>query len=67
MEDQIKAMRKERSKIKKDSRTPRHPQTGEEIEDVATKIINEQTERGEIGDSDNAPETSREEKNPTDR
>ena len=62
MEDQIKAMRKERSKIKEGSRTPRHPQTGEEIEDVATKIINEQTERGEIGDSDNAPETSREEK-----
>ena len=59
---QIKRMRKEREKLTKGTGTPRHPQTDEEIEDVATKIINEQTERGETGDSDNAPKTSREEK-----
>ena len=41
---------------------PRHPQTGEKVEDVATKVINEQTERGETGESDQAPETSSEEK-----
>ena len=59
---QIKRMRDEREKITKGTGTARHPQTDEEIEDVATTIINEQTERGETGDSDTAPKTSREEK-----
>ena len=62
IDDQIKRMRKERQKIREGTRTPRHPQTEEEIEDVATKIIKEQTERGETGDTDRAPETSAEEK-----
>ena len=60
---QIKGMRREREKIMKGTGpAPRHPQTDEEVEDVATKIINEQAERGETGTSDNAPETSNEEK-----
>ena len=62
IDDQIKRMREERSKIRKGTRKPRHPQTGEEVEDVATKVINEQTAQGETGDSDNAPETSRDQK-----
>ena len=62
IDDQIKRMRDERKKIRKGTRTPRHPQTEEEIEDVATKVIKEQTERGETGDTDRAPETSAEEK-----
>ena len=62
IDDQIKRMRKERQKIREGTRTPRHPQTEEEIEDVATKVIKEQTERGETGDTDRAPETSAEEK-----
>ena len=62
IDKQILRMRAERKKIRKDTGTPRHPQTGEEIEDVATIVINEQTERGETGDSDNAPEISIEEK-----
>ena len=60
---QIKRMRRERQKIiGKGTGTLRHPQTGEEIEDSATKVINEQAARGEKGHSDNAPETSRQEK-----
>ncbi|MCY4139248.1 MAG: ATP-binding protein [Rhodobacteraceae bacterium] len=62
IDDQIKRMRKERKKITKGTGTPRHPQTDEEIEDVATKVINEQKERGEEGDSDRAPATTQEEK-----
>ena len=62
IDDQIKRMRKERQKITEGTRTPRHPQTEEEFEDVATKVIKEQTERGETGDTDRAPETSAEEK-----
>ena len=62
IDNQIRRMRKEREKIRKGTRTHRHPQTDEEIEDVATKIINEQTERGETGATDRAPKTSSEEK-----
>ncbi len=62
IDNQIRRMRKEREKIRKGARTHRHPQTDEEIEDVATKIINEQTERGETGATDRAPKTSSEEK-----
>ena len=62
IDDQIRRMRKERQKIREGTRTPRHPQTDEEIEDVATKVINEQMEQGETGDTDRAPEASAEEK-----
>ncbi len=63
IDNQIKAMRNEYDKRKEGTRTRHpHPQTGEEVEDVATKIIKEQAEKGEKGDSDNAPETSLEEK-----
>ena len=62
IDNQIKEMRKARKKITRGTGTSRHPQTDEEIEDVATKVINEQAESGEIGDSDKAPETSNEEK-----
>ena len=63
IDDQIRAMRREREKITKGTRSePRHPQTDEEIEDVATKVIIGQAEIGETGDSDSALETSREEK-----
>ena len=62
IDDQIRRMRSERSRITKGTGTSRHPQTEEEVEDVATNVINEQTERGETGDTDKAPETSFEEK-----
>ena len=62
IDDQIKRMRAERGKMRKGTGVPRHPQTDQEIEDVVTPVINEQTERGEKGDSDNAPKISKEEK-----
>ena len=62
IDNQIKEMRKARAKITRGTGTSRHPQTDEKIEDVATKVINEQAESGETGDSDKAPETSNEEK-----
>ena len=63
IKNQISQMRHEREKIMRGTGSKhRHPQTGEEVEDVATKIINEQAARGETGTSDNAPETSNEEK-----
>ena len=62
IDQQIKRMRIERAKIRKGTRTPRHPQTDEPLEDVATSVINEQKKRGETGASDNAPPTSDEEK-----
>ena len=62
IDDQIKRMRKERQKITEGTSTTRHPQTEEEIEDVATKVIKGQTELGETGDTDRALETSAEEK-----
>ena len=53
IDDQIRRMRDERKHIMKGTgHTPRHPQTGEEVEDVVTQIINEQKASGEIGDSD---------------
>lgn len=55
IDDQIKQMRKERQKLRKGTRTNRHPQTGEKIEDVATKVIKAQAEKGEKGASDKAP------------
>ena len=63
IDDQIRRMKAERRKIMTGTGPkPRHPQTGEEVEDVATKVINEQTRRGETGKSDHALETSSEEK-----
>ncbi|MCY3554655.1 MAG: ATP-binding protein [Gemmatimonadetes bacterium] len=62
IDDQIRRMRRERGKIRKGTGTSRHPTTEEEIEDVATKVINEQAEQGETGDSDLAPKTTDEEK-----
>ena len=62
IDDQITAMRKERKKFRKGTGTPRHPQTDENIEDAATKVIVEQAKSGDTGDSDNAPEASDEEK-----
>ena len=62
IDDQIRRMRKERVKLMAGTGTPRHPKTGEEVEDVATKEINEQKERGETGDTDHAAAVSRPEK-----
>ncbi len=63
IKNQISRMKAERVKIMRGTGSQhRHPQTGEEVEDVATKIINEQAARGETGTSDNAPETSNEKK-----
>ena len=62
IDNQIRRMRAERKRITKGTRTTRHPQTGEEIEDVATKIINEQVKKGEKGTSDFAPKATEKEK-----
>ena len=63
IDKQIIAMRKEWKIIRKGVRTgPRHQQTGEEVEDVATRVIRQQAADGIMGDSDNAPATSDEEK-----
>ena len=62
IDSQIREMRKERGRLRKGTGTSRHPKTAEEIEDVATKVIEEQAERGEKGASDSAPETSNIEK-----
>ena len=63
IDNQISRMRIERKSImRRTGPTPRHPQTGEEVEEVATNIINEQKASGDTGDSDNAPPTSDEDK-----
>ena len=63
IDNQIRAMRRERGKIRKGTRSvPRHPQTGVEPEGSATSIMNQQKEKGETGTSDEAPEISNEEK-----
>ena len=63
IDKQIGRMRSERKTIMRGTGPQtRHPQTGEEVEDVATKIIKEQMRRGDTGDSDRAPETNEEEK-----
>ena len=63
IDNQIRAMRRERQKIRKGARSvPRHPQTGVEPEGSATSIMNQQKEKGETGASDKAPEISNEEK-----
>ena len=60
--DQITRMRRERSKLRAGTRTPRHPQTEKPLEQVATEIMTEQAERGETGDSDKAPSATSDEK-----
>jgi len=62
--DQIAQMRKERQRIMKGTRPGRvrHPKTGEEAEDVATNVINEQVEQHEKGTSDRAPEATEDDK-----
>ena len=62
IDDQIGQMRKERKKLREGARGSRHPETNVTIEDAATVIINEQSARGEKGDSDNAPHTDRDDK-----
>ena len=63
IDKQIAQMRRERRMIMLGTGPQtRHPQTGEEVEDVATKVINEQMQKGDTGDSDKAPETNEEEK-----
>ena len=63
IDKQIARMRNERRSIMRGTGSQtRHPETGEEVEDVATKIIKEQKEKGDTGDSDRVPETNEEEK-----
>ena len=63
MDKQIVRMRKEREHIRKGTRSgSRHPQSQKDIEDVATDVVEEQTARGEVGASDQAPQISDDEK-----
>ena len=65
IDNQIQEMRAERATIMKGTGSggaARHPQTGAEAEDVATIVITEQTEQGERGTTDDAPEATDEEK-----
>ena len=65
IDDQISRMRKERKAIMKGPGPGaglRHPTTGETVEDVATNVIKDQGEQGVKGSTDNAPETTDEEK-----
>ena len=64
IDDQINQMRDERRKIMRGTGTSRarHPETGEEAEDVATNIIQEQAEQDILGTTDSAPSTTPEEK-----
>ena len=61
IDDQISRMRDERRKIMKGTGTARgrHPKTGEDAEDVATKVVEEQ---GDTGAEDGEPDLSPEEK-----
>ena len=64
IDDQISRMRVERKHIMKGTGTERsrHPETGEEAEDVATNVVNEQVEQGVTGTSDEAPSVTEDEK-----
>ncbi|MYF51620.1 MAG: ATP-binding protein [Gammaproteobacteria bacterium] len=63
IDDQIKRMRNERRKLMRGTGTSRsHPDTGVQLEDSATDVINDQAEKGEIGESDKAPPATPEEK-----
>lgn len=63
MNEQIRRMRAERSKVVKGARKgSRHPQSATDIEDVATNIVEEQKAKGEKGATDMAPPIDDEEK-----
>ena len=65
IDEQISRMRSERRGIMSGtgpSGRPRHPTTGEAVEDVATNVINEQREHGTTATTDNAPDATDEEK-----
>ena len=65
IDEQIKRMRAERTKIMRgtgSNRGTRHPTTGEEVEDVATNVIEEQASKDDKGSTDRAPDISDEEK-----
>lgn len=64
IDDQIRQMREERKRMMTGTGTPRsrHPETGEEVEDVATNVIREQAQQDIVGTSDEAPETTPEQK-----
>lgn len=63
IDNQIKAMRKERKKLMRGTGTARsHPKTGVDLEDSATDVINEQAANGEKGRSDTAPPATDKEK-----
>ena len=63
IDNQITRMRHERRKLMKRTGTTRsHPDTGVQLEDSATDVINGQVENGEIGESDKAPPATDEEK-----
>ncbi|MCY4213944.1 MAG: hypothetical protein OXF68_09995 [Gammaproteobacteria bacterium] len=60
---QITRMRKERRDLMRGTgKTRSHPDTGVQLEDSATDVINDQAEKGEIGESDKAPPVTPEEK-----
>lgn len=61
IDNQVTQMRKERGKIRRGTRA-RHPQSQQDIEDVATGVVEEQKARGEVGASDRAPKVGDEEK-----
>ena len=65
IDEQIKRMRAERTKIMRgtgSNRGTRHPTTGEEVEDVATNVIKEQASNDDKGSTDSAPDISDNEK-----
>lgn len=64
IDDQIKRMRTERTKIMKGtgSSGSRHPTTGEEADDIATTIIKEQADQDDKGDTDKVSNISDKEK-----
>ena len=64
IDDQIKSMRREYATMTKGVRGKRHPhpQTGEDVEDVATRVIRQQAKDGRKGETDRAPTMSDEEK-----
>ena len=60
IEQQLRRMRKERSKRREGarggSRHTTHPDTDVTVEDATTVVINEQSAQGEKGDTDQAPD-----------
>ncbi|MYA34774.1 MAG: hypothetical protein F4164_04700 [Gemmatimonadales bacterium] len=60
IDEQIQRMRVERAKIMRGtaSSRSRHKDTGEEVEDAATKVMNKQQSEGEVGETDRADQTT---------